>query len=124
MSRDTLKSEVNPHIARLETLQAQLSEVLRLSKLSRDTGNGSHGSVMDALIHLKDNADFPKSLHPVLNKLHKAFYLDAERNIEETIRIQREELDTRKPGAFASKRKKENVEIDNPEAMLRLVGNE
>jgi len=120
MNRAQLKDETAASIAKLDTLVKQLTAVVDLSRRSLEGGDGTNQSVMKSLTILKDNPDFPAALKPTLNKLHKAFYRNAEFNLEESVRERRQELDALKPAALQSKRGKaeDETEITQP---LRLV---
>jgi hypothetical protein len=120
MNRDQLKTEVEPCLAKLDTLQRQLVQVLTLTRstLTVPTADGSNRSVMKALADLKANPECPANIKPILNKMHKAFHRNAEFNLEESVRERREELEELKPAAFQSKRSNKE-KITDPESLLR-----
>jgi hypothetical protein len=123
MDRNKMKTEVEPQIKVLEDLQKQVASVLTNVKLTVAQGSatGTNTCAIESIMALSSNPLCPTTLKPVLNRMHKALWKNAEYNMLEQTRAQREELALSMPAQFRSKRKAAPIdtgEVTNPEALL------
>ena len=141
MNSAQLKAELYPYIKTFETLQYELGKVLGTVKATVNAVNasGDNTVAMEDVIRLLNNPTCPQTLKPILNRIHKALWKNAQFNLQESIREKTEELAAMMPGQMKPRKRSANpegdkkgskepikheAEITSPDALLQLADND